>query len=238
MKSLGFSQNWISLIMRCISSVTSSMIINGAVSRVIRPQRGLKQGCPLSPYLFIIGVEAFSSLLQQAKHQRLIYGLSFGKELKISHLLFADDNLVFTRASITDCQNLKRIFDCYSAALGQLFNLDKSSMFLSSNIQAGQAATIKDIFQLNIVSRHEKYLGLPSMIGRKRSSFFAHIKLKIHNKVSNWQHKFFLVGGKEVLIKAAAQTIPTYAMSIFKIPMSICDDIQRIITKILVEIRD
>ncbi|KAH9680916.1 reverse transcriptase domain-containing protein [Citrus sinensis] len=213
MKSLGFSQNWISLIMRCISSVTSSVIVNGAVSRVIRPQRGLRQGCPLSPYLFIIGAEAFSSLLQQAEHQRLIHGLSFGKELKISHLLFADDSLVFTRASVTDCQNLKRIFDCYSAASGQLFNLDKSSMFLSGNIQAGQAATIKDIFQLNIVSRHEKYLGLPSMIGRKRSSFFTDIKLKIHNKVSNWQHKFFSVGGKEVLIKAAAQAIPAYAMS-------------------------
>ncbi|KAL9419623.1 hypothetical protein AB3S75_037401 [Citrus x aurantiifolia] len=69
------------------------------------------------------------------------------------------------------------------------------------------------------------------MIGRKRSSFFADIKLKIHNKVSNWQHKFFSVGGKEVLIKAAAQAIPAYAMSVFKIPMSICDDIQRIIAK-------
>ncbi|KAL9426467.1 hypothetical protein AB3S75_033282 [Citrus x aurantiifolia] len=198
---------------------------------VIRPQRGLRQGCPLCPYLFIIGAEAFSSLLQQAEHQRLIHGLSFGKELKISHLLFADDSLVFTRASVTDCQNLKRIFDCYSAASGQLFNLDKSSMFLSGNIQAGQAATIKDIFQFNIVSRHEKYLGLPSMIGRKRSSFFTVIKLKIHNQVSNWQHKFFSVGGKEVLIKAAAQAIPAYAMSVFKIPMGICDDIQRIIAK-------
>ena len=186
--------------------------------------RGLRQGYPLSPYLFIIGVESFSSLLQQAENQRLIHGLFFGKELKISHFLFVDDSLVFTRASVTDCQNLKRIFDCYSTASGQLFNFEKSSMFLSGNIPAGQASKIKEIFQLNIVSRHEKYLGLPSMIGRKRSSFFNDIKLKIHNKVSSWQHKFFSAGDKEVLIKAAAQAIPAYAMSIFKIPMGICDD--------------
>ncbi|XP_024038343.1 uncharacterized protein LOC112097373 [Citrus clementina] len=187
MKSLGFSQNWVSLIMSLLLS---------------------------SP---------------KAEHQRLIHGLFFGNELKISHLLFADDSLVFTRASDTDCQNLKKIFDCYSATSGQLFNFEKSSMFLNGNISAGQASKIKEIFQLNIVSRHEKYLGLPSMIGRKRSSFFNDIKLKIHNKVSNWQHKFFSAGGKEVLIKAATQAIPAYAMSVFKIPMGICDDIQRII---------
>ena len=229
MESLGFSRGWINLIMRCVSSVSFSVVINGAVSRVIQPQRGLRQGCPLSPYLFIMCMEAFSSLLLQAEQQGLIHGLSFGKDLRISHLLFADDSLVFTRASVADCQNLKRIFDCYSTASSQLFNFEKSSMFLSGNIQDGQASSIKDIFQLNIVSRHERYLGLPSMIGRKRSNFFNDIKLKIYNKVSSCQHKFFSCGGTEVLIKAAALAIPTYAMSIFKIPLGICDDIQRVI---------
>ena len=130
--------------------MSSSVVINGAVSRVICPQRGLRQGCPLSPYLFILTTEAFSSLLQQAEQQRLIHGLSFGKELKISHLLFVDDSLVFTRTSVIDCQNLKRIFDCYSAASGQLFNFEKSSMFLSGNIQDVQALIIKENFQLTL----------------------------------------------------------------------------------------
>ncbi|KAL9460150.1 hypothetical protein AB3S75_003368 [Citrus x aurantiifolia] len=65
------------------------------------------------------------------------------------------------------------------------------------------------------------------MIGRKRSNFFNDIKLKVFNKISNWQHKFFSCGGKEVLIKAAAQAIPAYAMSVFKIPMGVCNDIQK-----------
>ncbi|KAL9462337.1 hypothetical protein AB3S75_000361 [Citrus x aurantiifolia] len=67
------------------------------------------------------------------------------------------------------------------------------------------------------------------MVGRKRTSFFNDIKLKVFNKISSWQHKFFSCGGKEVLIKAAVQAIPAYAMSVFKIPMGICDDIQRIV---------
>ncbi|KAH9658603.1 putative reverse transcriptase/RNA-dependent DNA polymerase [Citrus sinensis] len=175
--------------------------------------------------------EAFSSLLQQAEQQRLVHGLSFGNNLKISYLLFADDSLVFSRASMADCQNLKMIFERYSTASGQIFNFKKSSLFLSGNVQQDQAEAIGNLFQLNIVSRHEKYLGLPSMIGRKRSSFFNDIKLKVSNKISSWQHKFFSCGGKEVLIKAGVQAIPAYAMSVFKIPMGVCDDIQKMVAK-------
>ena len=194
MKCLGFSQKWISLIMRCISSVSFSIMINGSVRGLIKPQRGLRQGCPLSPYLFITCAEAFSSLLLQAEQQKRIHGLSFGRDLRISYLLFADDSLIFSRASTADCQNLKKILDCYSTASGQIFNFEKSSLFLSGNIQSDQATAIGNIFRLNIVSRHEKYLGLPSMVGRKRSSFFNDIKLRLYNKKSSWQHKFFSFG--------------------------------------------
>ncbi|KAH9734317.1 reverse transcriptase domain-containing protein [Citrus sinensis] len=134
LEKLGFSQQWISLIMRCISSVSFSVLINGAVKGLIKPQRGLRQGCPLSPYLFITCAEAFSSLLQQAEQQQLIHGLSFGSNLKISHLLFADDSLVFSRASMADCHNLKMILECYSTTSGQIFNFEKSSFFISGNV--------------------------------------------------------------------------------------------------------
>ncbi|KAL9432911.1 hypothetical protein AB3S75_027846 [Citrus x aurantiifolia] len=70
------------------------------------------------------------------------------------------------------------------------------------------------------------------MIGRKRSSFFNDIKLKISNKISSWQHKFFSCGGKEVLIIAAVQAIPAYAISVFKIPVGVCDDIQKMVAKL------
>lgn len=69
------------------------------------------------------------------------------------------------------------------------------------------------------------------MIERKRKSFFNDIKLRVLSKISNWQHKFFSSGGKEVLIKAVAHAILAYAMSAFKLPKSLCDDIQRAIAK-------
>lgn len=160
----------------------------------------------------------------------MIHSLRFDKNVTISHLLFADDSLVFTRASTEDCSQLKAIFDCHATATGQLFNYDKSSMFFSRKISNQKVAVIKGIFQLNVVSRHEKYLGLHSMVGRNRNNFFNDIKLKVLSKISNWQHRFFSSGGK-VLIKIVAQAIPAYAMSVFKIPLALCNDIQRAIAR-------
>ncbi|KAH9748716.1 reverse transcriptase domain-containing protein [Citrus sinensis] len=231
MHKLGFSEKWVSLIMSCISTVRFSVLINGAATGLILPQRGLRQGCPLSPYLFIMCAEVFSNMLKQAENQSLIHGLKFSRDISVSHLLFADDSLVFSRASTTDCKNLKKIFDCYAAASGQEFNYDKSSMLFSSSTSQNQREEIKSIFGLNVVSKHERYLGLPSMVGRKKVSFFNDIKLRVVGKLSSWQHKCFSSGGKEVLIKAVAQAVPAYAMSVFRIPQGLCNDIEKAIAK-------
>lgn len=138
-------------------------------------------------------------MLVQAKRNQIIHGLRFNNNLSITHLLFADDSLVFTRETNKDCNNLKSIFYCYALASGQIFNYEKSFMFFSSNVHASQVGIIKGIFQLNVVSKPEKYLGLPSIVGRRKVSFFNEIKLMVLNKLSSWQSKFFQVGGGECL---------------------------------------
>ncbi|KAH9669444.1 reverse transcriptase domain-containing protein [Citrus sinensis] len=194
MLKLGFSNKWVELIMGCITTTSFSVLINGVPKGLIQPQRGLRQGCPLSPYLFILCAEVFSNLLMQAESQRLIHGLKFGNNITISHLLFADDSLIFARASKEDCVHLKGIFYCYATASGQIFNFDKSSIFFSHNVKADQISTIKNLFKLKVVSKHES-------------------------------------GGKEVLIKAVAQAVPAYAMSVFKLPVGTCNDIHKVIAR-------
>ncbi|KAH9660157.1 reverse transcriptase domain-containing protein [Citrus sinensis] len=211
MGRLGFSHKWIKPFLNCITTINFSVIINGKPKGLFRAQRGLRQRCPLSPYLFLICAEAFSNLLKQAERQNLIHGLRFGQEISITHLLFADDSLIFARASTNECNQLKALFDSY--------------------VSEQQAETIKNIFQLNVVSRHKRYLGLPSIIGQKKMSFFNDVKLRVLSKIANWQHKFFSTGGKEVLIKAVAQAIPAYAMSVFKLPIGLCEDIQIAVAK-------
>lgn len=185
MHNLGFSRKWVELVMRCVTTSSFSILINGVDKGLIYPQRGLRQGCPLSPYLFVLCAEVLSNLLAQAESKQLIHGLKFSSQLSISHLLFADDSLIFTRATTEDCINLKAIFECYAVASGQIFNFDKSSIFFSVNTPAARVAAIKNIFDLQVVSRHAKYLGLPAMVGRKKVTFFNDIKLRVLNKISN-----------------------------------------------------
>ncbi|XP_024043083.1 uncharacterized protein LOC112099827 [Citrus clementina] len=233
MSNLGFSAKWISLIMSCITTACFSVLINGNPVGLIKPKKGLRQGCPLSPYLFILCAEAFSNLLHQAEREQKIRGLKLAQDITITHLLFADDSLVFSKASVADCKHLKGIFDCYAKASGQIFNFEKSSMFFNGKVTSEQMSAIKSIFQLKVVPKYEKYLGLPPMLGRNKMSFFKEVKLKVTSKILSWHHKLFSSGGKEILIKAVAQAVPAYAMSVFKLPKGLCEDIQKEIVRFL-----
>lgn len=97
--------------------------------------------CPI--ICLILHAEVFSNMLIWAEKMQLIQGLRFRRELSITHLLFAKDSLIFTRAATKDYSNLKEIFYCYSAASGQIFNCEKSSMFFSGNTKPEQISTIK-----------------------------------------------------------------------------------------------
>lgn len=166
MMKLGFSNEWVNLIMNCITTIFYLVIINRAPKGLIHSEKRLGQGSHISSYLFILCVKAFSNLLIQAERNQQIKSLRFAKDVIVSHLLVAYDNLIFTRALVADCKHLKSIFDSYAGASIQIFNFEKSSMFFSGRTSERQITTIKNTFKLNVVSKHERYLGLPSMIGR------------------------------------------------------------------------
>ena len=106
-------------------------------------------------------------------------------------------------------------------------NTKKSSIFFSPNTSQEQKDEILSILGPMNDSRHAKYLGLPSIIGRSKKQIFAEIREKVEKKLAGWKGKLLLMGGKEILIKAVAQAIPSYTMSCFLLPMSLCEDLER-----------
>ena len=147
MEKLGFDAKWRNLLLKCISIVTYSIRINGKPHGHIVPGRGLRQGDPLSPYLFLLCVEGLSAMIKKAINDGSMEGVvvcTGGP--KLSNLFFADYSLIFCKASLDECDSLQWIFHVYEAALGQQLNRAKASLFFSSNTYPGVKEEIKNRF--------------------------------------------------------------------------------------------
>ena len=225
MERLGFHPRWRILMMQCVSIVTYSIRMNGKSKDHIVPSRGLRQGDPLSPYLFQLCAKGLSALIKKAVVEGSMEGISVCRNgLALSHLFFADDSLIFCKASIEECESLQRILKVYKDASRQQLNRAKTSLYFSSNTATDIQEEIKTKFGAQVIKQYEKYLGLPSLVGKNRKNSFKGIKEKLAKKLVGWKEKLLSKAGKEILIKAVAQTIPTYAMSCFKILYKLCNE--------------
>ena len=122
------------LIMECITTVTYSILINGEPMGDIKPSRGIRQGDPLSPYLFLVCFEGLHRMIQKAACNGDINGVSICRNgPKLTHLFFANDSLLFCRATIQECQKLLEILATYERVLGQILNRDKTTLFFSKS---------------------------------------------------------------------------------------------------------
>jgi hypothetical protein len=226
MHRMGFDESWIRLVMQCVVSVKYSVLINGNPVGEIRPSRGIRQGDPISPYLFIICAEAFSALISKAGNNGVISGVPTSpRGPKISHLFFADDNILFCKANGVEWRRLMKIIGTYEQASGQKLNLQKTSVFFSRNFYLERRQEILRLSGLTETHRIDAYLGLPTFVGRSRTQAFQHIKAKVLQRLNNWKVHFLSQAGKEVLLKAVVQAIPTYCMGVFQLPISLCKEV-------------
>jgi hypothetical protein len=118
MTKMGFASEWIEKVMECVETVSFSVRVNGNLSEVFKPTRGIRQGDPISPYLFLICAEGFSCMLKYYGAGHLSRGVRVGIHCPwISHFLFADDCLVFTQATAEGANRLKEILERYRRVL-------------------------------------------------------------------------------------------------------------------------
>nr|XP_027075819.1 uncharacterized protein LOC113699652 [Coffea arabica] len=203
-----------------------SFNLNGQKVGNIQPSRGIRQGDPLSPYLFIICAERLSCLIHKAVAKKELTGIKICKDSPtISHIFFAYDSLLCCQATKQEARKVKSILKKYGKALGQVVNFDKSAIFYSKNTTNQRKKEVKEELDNMKEARNGIYLGLPMAIGRSKTQVFGFVKRKINKKLQGWKQKLLSQWGKEILIKSVIMAMPTYVMACFSLPRGLCRQI-------------
>lgn len=189
---------------------------------------GLHQGNPLSLYLFIICVEGFSTILNEAMIGGRMKGVLIGKEkFAINHLFFADDCVLFGKALKERAQVVQDIITKYENASGQKVNYYKSLIYFGGNVNSDVRTSVENQLGVRISLIPKKFLGLPMMIGRGNKQAFTYYIDRVYKKVVGWGMCFLFMGGKEVFIKS----LLVYAMQYFLFSKGLCLQLKNILNK-------
>ena len=205
-----------------------SILINGTSHGFFGSSRGLQQGDPLSPLLFVLVMEAVGRMLDKAVHEgRLLgfnVGASAGRSLIVSHLLFADDTLIFCDANIDQMLILRMVLIWFEAVSSLKVNLGKSELV------AVGAVHNMDLLVVVLGCKQGspmKYLGLPLGAKFKDKSIWNPILEKMERKLAGWKKLYLSKVGRVTLIKSTLSNNPTYFLSLFPILASVANRIAR-----------
>jgi hypothetical protein len=163
LRRCGFGEKWCLWIKQCISSTRFSVLINGAPSGFFRSSRGVRQGDPLSPFLFVLVMEAFSKMIGAITSRGLISGFSVGSSelnrVVVSHLLFANDTLDFCGVNESQIRHLGALLVCFEAVSGLKVNLAKFALFPVGSV--GDVDQLVGLLGCGTGTLPLKYLWLP-----------------------------------------------------------------------------
>ena len=229
MDRMGFGSKWTGWIRTCISTVRFSIMVNGSPSGFFGSSRGIRQGDPLSPLLFLLIMEVLSRMLRRTKEAGLIKGFKAGdsaeEDLSVSHLLFADDTIVFCDVDPEQLLHLRMVLSCFEPVTGLGVNMAKSEL-----VPMGQVLNLSllaDILCCRIGSLPMSYLGLPLGASFKTSSVWHPMLEKVERRLAGWKKLYLPKGERLTLLKSTLSSLPTY-LSLFKIPKHVVARIEKL----------
>ena len=226
----GFSAKWRPWIFFCLSTVRFSILINGSPCGFFGSSRGLRQGDLLSPLLFVLVMEALGRMLDKAVHEGCLSGFSVGnsegRSLALSHLLFADDTLIFCDADLDQILILRMILIWFEVVSGLKINLGKCELVLVGIVH--NIDLLLNVLGCKLGSLAMKYLGLPLGANFKDKSIWNPIVEKMERKLAGWKRLYLSKGGRVTLIKSTLSNLPTYFLSLFPILASVANRIEKL----------
>jgi hypothetical protein len=205
-----------------------SVLVNGSPTEEINIQKGLKQGDPLAPFLFLLVAEGLGGLMKKAVASSLFSGFQIGNsDLSISHLQYADDTLCVGEASICNLWALKAILRGFELVSGLKVHFWKSNL-MGVNVSDHFLRVASAFLNCRIDSIPFKYLGLPVGASPRRASTWDPLINSLKKRLGSWNNKYVSLGGRIVLLNSVLNAIPIFYLSYMKIPVVVWKKILRI----------
>ncbi|KAL6543520.1 hypothetical protein OROHE_010142 [Orobanche hederae] len=232
MTGFGFSNVWINYIKACISNCWFTILVNGESVGFFQSKRGIRQGDPLSPLIFVIAADYFSRSTDRLFFNNPAMFYKFKKKVKITHLAYADDILIFLNASKRSLYILKNCFAHYERVSGRKIN-DQKSSFILHKPTAQIVDWIQRILGFNKTDLPVNYLGVPLWKGFQNFNMYGPLIFKIQNKILTWNHRMLSTGGRLELINSVLNSIAFYNLQVIQPPDNVITFIERLFNKFL-----
>ena len=212
--------------MECITTTSFSISINGSLEGYFYGKSGIRQGDPLSPYIFVICMEILSSMLNNLQ---TVHGFHFHPgcdKLKLNHLCFADDLFIFCKGDLDSVKSIMSILNEFHSLSGLKINCAKSDMFCAGIDVAAKTA------MLNCLGFKEgrfpmRYLGIPFISRKLQKANYAPLLDRLNSKIDHWANNWLSYAGRMVLVKSVLHAICAFWASIISIPKGVINDIER-----------
>jgi hypothetical protein len=228
LQRFGFGEKWIRWIRACVFAGNLSILVNGSPTKEFSIQRGLKQGDPLAPFLFLLVAEGFGGVMKKAVGESLFKGFSIGGDgVLISHLQYADDTLCIGEASVQNLWTIKFILRGFHMASGLKVNFGKSCL-MGVNVRSDFVELACTFLNCKHGEVPFKYLGLLVGANPRRIATWEPVLAYLKKRLSSWGKKYISLGGRIVLINSVLNAIPIFFLSFLKMPVSVVKSVVRI----------
>jgi ribonuclease HI len=224
-----FPTSWIDLIMSCISSSSLSILVNGERLESFHPSRGIRQGDPISPYIFILCMEYLSYLIDDEVSQGNWKGVKTSRNgPTFTHLFFADDLILFAKATRRNCDSINKVLKLFCENSGQSISLNKSKIFLPQYLDHNNFGFLEEKLGLKLSKSFGKYLGVPIIVNGRDKRAFDFIIERVREKLAGWKARTLSLAGRCTLIQAVTTAIPTHLMQCTMLPGKICKELDKL----------
>jgi hypothetical protein len=217
-----------------VGTATTSVLVNGSPTSEFSLERGLRQGDPLSPFLFLLAAEGLNVMMRALVQSSLFMGYSIGtvSPVVVSHLQFADDTLLMGAKSLANIRAIRSVLVLFEAVSSLKVNFHKS-MLVGVNVAESWLAEASTVFGCSVGRVPFVYLGLPIGGDPCSLSFWEPVVNKILSRLVGWKSRFLSFGGRLVLLKFVLSSLPVYALSFFRAPSGIISSIESLLTNFL-----